>query len=98
MSIVKWNIQCVSDLYCREKIITATIQNNSKYPVTAIKVGWILSAKAIECKGVGALKVSGTASIIIAPGRPATISWTTYDGPISRVTGCLRIVGVTTAY
>ena len=94
LSIVEWRIQCEMQYYCADKIITATIKNNSKYVVTSLKVGWVLSLGQIECNAV--LSDSGFSQIRILPGQQATLSWKTGDGPMSAVNGCLGITFVST--
>ena len=94
VSIVKWGIQCGDQYRCWQKIITATVKNNSKYVVDSLKVGWVLSSGQVDCNA--ALSDSASSQIRILPGQKATLSWGTFDGPVSAVNGCLGITQVYT--
>ncbi len=90
LSLVNWSIRCQSDYSCYTKLITATIKNSSEYELKWVQVGWVLSSGKIDCNAN--LSPTASARVSIPRGQKATLTWETYDGPESRITGCFGII------
>lgn len=92
VSVSNATATCVTNVYCSEKVITATIKNGSKYRINRVAVGWVMAAGKIDC--TRSMSESAASSVNIPSGGNAVLTWGTRDGPHSINHLCLDVVGV----
>lgn len=94
VKVVAAAVTCQSSWNCRTKLVTATIHNGSESTITQIGVGWVISAKKIEC--APSMQLSDRSTVNIQPGGKAVLNWETLDGPAQASYLCFQVLSALT--
>lgn len=83
-------VECASQYFCGEKIVSINVTNASGYTINMLSVGWVIARGLTSC---GQLEPKELKYINIPSGRTATLTFNTFDGPTDD--GWKYCVGVT---